>query len=224
MRRERMRIGAVIGTGLLAVLGMTAVSAGQARTEVVDCLAAVVNGEVITLADVRIAEAFGLAEALDVGTGADPRRVILEKLIDRKVVIDLAGDRATSDPGRVQTELDRIAARLGEAGLRQRLDAFGLIFENLRPYAEEKARAETIIANRFGRSVTVSLKEIETAYATRYAPAEKKAGRTPRPLIEIVEAIETDLRAAKIQEQSALWILNLRDQAEIEIHPDCLKK
>jgi hypothetical protein len=214
---------AIVAGFFLAAAAATTGSAGQ-RAEVVNCLAAIVNDEVITLADVRIAESFGLVEAPAGGTADDPARAVLEALIDRKVVIDLAGEGAAFDPVRVQAELDRIAARFGEEGLRRRLEDFGLVFEDLRPYIEERAKVEMIIANRFNRSVGVGLKEIEAVYQGTYVPAEKKAGRTPKPLIEMIESLETEIRAGKIQEQSSLWILNLRDQAEIEIRPDCLKK
>lgn len=218
-----MRILLFLAAGAALLFAPPAGTAGP-QAEVVNCLAAVVNGEAVTLVDVRVVEMFGLAEALDVRSGDDPRRAILETLIDRKVVIDLAGERATFDPALVQAEMDRIAARFGAEGLKKRLEPFGLIFEDLRLYVEEKVKAETIIANRFGRSITVGLKEIEAAYRETYVPAEEKAGRSPRPLMEMIETIESGLRAEKIREQSALWILNLRDQTEIEVRPDCLKK
>ncbi|MBM3310960.1 MAG: hypothetical protein FJY80_05570 [Candidatus Aminicenantes bacterium] len=219
-----MRNSFFLAAGAALLLVFPAGTAGRPQGEVVNCLAAVVNGEVVTLVDVRVAEMFGLAEALDLRNAADPRRAILETLIDRKVVIDLAGERATFDPALVQAEMDRMAARFGAEGLRKRLEPFGLIFEDLRPFVEEKVKAQTIVANRFGRSVTVGLKEIEAAYRETYVPAETKAGRSPRPLIEMIETIESGLRAEKIREQSALWVLNLRDQADIEVRPDCLKR
>jgi len=212
----------IVAAAALPFAAAAVSAAGQA--EVVNCVAAVVNGEVITLADIRAAELFGLAEALAEGQAEDPRRAILDVLIDRKVVLDLAGERATFDPALVQAELDRIAARFGEAELRRRLESLGLSFEDLRPFVEEKVGAETVVANRFGRSVIVGLKDIEAAYQNVYVPAETKAGRTPRPLVEMIDALETELRARRIREQSVLWILNLRDQAEIEVRPDCWKK
>ena len=209
---------------LAGMLGGRALTAGQMRGETADCIAALVNDEVITLADIRIAETFGLVETLQEGMAPDARRAILEILIDRKVVLDLTRERTAFDPARVQTELSRIAARLGPEGMRERLAAFGLTLEDILPYIEEMVRVETIIADRFSRSVSVSLKEIESVYGNVYTPAETKDGRTPRPLVEMIETIEAGIRAGKIKGQAVLWIQNLRDQAEIEIRPDCLKK
>ncbi|MBM3294683.1 MAG: hypothetical protein FJY82_09175 [Candidatus Aminicenantes bacterium] len=194
------------------------------QAEVVNCVAAVVNGEIITLVDVRIAETFGLAEALAEKASGDPRREILEALIDRKLVVGLAGERAAFETARVQAELDRIAGRFEPEELRRRLEPFGLSFDDLRPHAVEKVKAQTIVANRFERTIAVGLREIEAAYENAYAPAERNAGRTPRPFVEMIETLEAELRVRKVREQSSLWVLSLRDQAEIEIRPDCLGK
>jgi hypothetical protein len=94
----------------------------------------------------------------------------------------------------------------------------------LRPYLEEKIQVETIIFERFGRIVTVSLKEIEARYQDRFLPAEKAAGREARPFLAVVDVLEQEIRAEKISVQAALWVQSLRDQAEIEIRPDVLKK
>lgn len=210
--------------GLAAIWTGAAPLSGQEREEMVDCIAAVVNGEAITLADVRIAETFGLVDALREGMTADPRRAVLEALVDRKVVAGLGRERTAFDPARVQDEIDLLSGRLGADGLKARLAEYGLTLDDLRAYFQEKNRVESIVADRFSRSVTIALKEIETVYADVYVPAETKAGRTPRPLVEMIEPLEAELRAAKIKDQSVAWVRSLRDQADVEIRPDCLKK
>jgi hypothetical protein len=224
MSRMTKNLGLVWALGFAAALGASPLPAGQAQAETVNCVAAVVNAEAITLVDVRIAEAFGLVDAPEKGPAADPLRAILDRLVDRKVVIELARAGATADPARIQAEIDRVAARLSPADLAARLAAFGLSLEDLRPFLAEKVLAETIVADRFSRSATVSLKEIEAVYEKTYVPAERQAGRTPRPLIEVIEEIDAGLKAAKVTDQAALWVQNLRDQAEVEIRPDCLKR
>ena len=44
-----------------------------------------------------------------------------------------------------------------------------------------------------------------------------------KPLVEVLDAIEGEIKRAKIEIQAALWIETLREQAEIEIRPNCLK-
>jgi hypothetical protein len=69
----------------------------------------------------------------------------------------------------------------------------------------------------------VTLKEIEAYYAENYIAARKKEGAAVKPLVEVLDAIEGEIKRAKIEIQAALWIETLREQAEIEIRPNCLK-
>ncbi len=187
-------------------------------------IAAVVNERIITLVDIQIVEAFGIVEG---PIGADlgaARLVILEKLIDQKVVLDLSRGQSPVDPARVDAEIARITGRLGEEETRARLARFGLSVADLRPYVEERLKVESVVADRFSRSVPVNLDEIEARYRDKYVPAEQAAGRTPRPFLEVVDALENEIRAEKIAVQSALWVQSLREQVEIEIRPEILKK
>jgi hypothetical protein len=215
-----------IGTAVLAALlgcgSPLRAAAGQAQ--IIDQVAAVINERIVTLIDVRVAESFGIFEGAPPADSGQARMAVLEKLIDIETVLDLARDRTFIDPARIETEIDRIAARLGEDGFRSRLAEFGFARADLKPYIEKKLLVETVIGERFGRSVTVSLKEIEARYQDRIVPADRSAGREPRPFLSIVDALEKEIKAEKIAVQAALWIQALRDQAEIEIRPGVLKK
>jgi len=191
--------------------------------EVVDCIVAVVNSQAITLADLKISDAFELFPLPSLLDVQERRRRILDKFIDQKVVVDLAHEKRPVEKERVEGEWKTLVARFGPDDLRLRLDEFGISADDLKAYLEEKIRCETIIANRFGRSSGVSLKEIEAYYAGKYAPAQKKLGREPKPMIEVLDVIEAEIKKEKIETQVALWIKNLRQQAEIEVRPDCLK-
>jgi hypothetical protein len=223
MRNGIRAAAAALLLGALAGLCPSGAAGGQQRSEVVDGIAAVVNGLAVTLADVRIAEAFGLVEPGPSAVPEERRRFILERLIDRKVVIDLARERAPVDPARVSLELGRLLARIGRDEAKVRLDAFGLEADDLRPYLEEAILSDTIVAGRFVHGAGVSLREIETYYAETYAPAQVKLGRTPPPMIDVLDALEAELQGAKIGSQVALWIKNLRMQADIEIRSANLK-
>ena len=216
-------MAAILLLGGLAGLWPSGAAGAQQRSGVVDGVAAVVNGLVVTLADVRIAEAFGIVESGPSAVPEERRRFILGRLIDQKVVIDLARDRTPVDPAKVGLELGRLLARIGRSEARIRLDVFGLEADDLRPYLEEKIQSDTIIANRFVHGAGVSLREIEAYYTETYVPAQVKLGRTPPPMIEVLDALEAELQAAKIEGQIALWIKNLRLQADIEIRPTNLK-
>jgi hypothetical protein len=206
----------------VALLNAGGTAAARQRT--VDGIAAVVNERIITLVDVQVVEAFGILEGpigADLGTA---RLAILQKLIDQKIVLDLSRGQTTVDPARVEAEIGKITGRLGAEEMRVRLARFGFAVSDLRPYLEERLKVEAVIADRFSRSVPVNLDEIQARYRDRYEPGERAAARTPRPFLEVVDELERAIRSEKIAVQSAVWVQSLRDQAEIEIRPDVLKK
>jgi hypothetical protein len=197
--------------------------AAAQKGETVNCIVAVVGSRMITLTDVRLAEAFGI---FDVGPDADPakrRRFVLDRLIDQKVVLDLAREDAPIEAARVEKAWTDLLVRIGREEAKRRLETFGAEPVDLLPYFEEKLLAESVIEKRFGRSAPVSLQEIEAYYAGTYGPSRKSLGLPVPPLIEVVDAVENEIRRAKLAVQVAQWIANLRQQAEIEIRPDCLK-
>jgi len=207
----------------LAALGLWAASLAAApQTETLNCVAAVVNGRLITLMDVKVAEAL---DFFDLGATTDPqerRRAVLEKLIDQKVVIEFARERAPLEPARVDEARNSLVARLGRDEARRRMAGFGLEGSDLLPYLEEMVLSATIISGRFGRSESVSLPEIEAYYVETYSPALKKLGVEPKPLVEVLDVLEAEIKNSKVDIQAANWIKNLRQQAEIEIRLDCL--
>jgi hypothetical protein len=213
-------------TGLTAggLLLFTASGTSQSRPQVVDCILAVVNKQVITLTDLRLVDRFGLYEIEGKGEAADRPARLLDKLIDLKVVLDLAAGNMAAEKAKVENSLESLIDRLGPEKARAELDAFGLTPEDLKPYLEEKILCETIIAERFAQSSSVSLKEIEAYYTETYVPAQKKLGLELRLIIAMLDTIESEIKRVKAEAQVALWIKNLRKQAEIEIRTDCLKK
>ncbi|MGZ5496300.1 MAG: hypothetical protein ACXWFO_06050, partial [Candidatus Aminicenantales bacterium] len=72
----------------ILLVTLLAAAAGLAQT--VNCVVAVVNGEIITLLDVEVTTEFGLGQDPAAENTADARLAALEALIDRKVVLNLA--------------------------------------------------------------------------------------------------------------------------------------
>jgi hypothetical protein len=219
MKHLRILGGGAIGAGVILWAAMGA--AGQSR--IVNCIAAVVNNEIITRADVEIADSLEIFEPAGEADSAARRGRILDKLIDRAVVLAQIREAAAPDAARVQAEWTALNARLGEAAVRSRIEAFGMAEADVREILGRGVRFRRIIADRFGRSVSVTLKEIEATYADTYAAARKKDGAAMKPLVEVLDAIEAEIKQAKTEVQAALWIETLREQAEIEIRPNCLK-
>jgi len=194
------------------------------QSQVVDCIVAVVNTQVITLTELRVVDAFGVFSIEEKPGEMDRLSFLLNKMIDQKVVIDLAAEKMPADKEKVEEAYQSLVGRLGPEKTRIELAGFGLAVDDLKSYLEEKVMCETIIASRFLQTATVTLKEIEEYYAESYVPAQKALGLEPRPMVEILSTIESAIKKAKVEAQVALWIKNLRKKAEIEIRTDCLKK
>lgn len=195
----------------------------QSKAEVVDCVAAIVNDQIITLSDLRILDVFGL---YDYDSEMSDNRFlwILERAIDQKVVINLARERVSVEKEKVDGELRSIRAKLGEEELHDKLKEFGLKTDDLKAYLEEKILCQRIIDLRFSQSSGISLKEIETYYNETYCPSQRKLGLEPKPMLEIVDEIEDKIKKEKTKIQVDSWIKSLRQQAEIEVKWDCFKK
>lgn len=191
------------------------------KAEVIDCVVAIVNNQVITLTDLRILDAFGLHES---GMSDNRYLWILEREIDQKVMMDLTQEKLFVEKEIVDEELQNIKARLGQEAFQEKLQEFGLKTDDLRTYLEEKILCQRIIDLRFSQSAAVSLKEIEAYYNETYLPLQKKLGLEPRPMLELLDEIESRIKKEKIKIQVDSWIKNLRQQAEVEVKWDCFKK
>lgn len=208
-------------TAAVAALALSSVlSSGQ----VADCLAAVINGRPITLVDLRLAEEFRIFEDAISQKQGEPRRLILEELINQAIVVELAREQVVLEPEEVEEELGRLRNREGEEAFRARLEGFGIEEDDLRAALGRKLLSRKVIALRFsGSAVVVSLQEIETYYENIYVPERRRAGAEPEPLIQAVDEIERRIKDMRREEQVAAWLQALRGQAEVRIFTDCLK-
>ena len=117
-------------------LTLLAAAAGLAQT--VNCLVAVVNGEIITLLDVEVAAEFGLSRQAGVEAGRDPRLAVLDALIDRKVVLDLAREARGLSGEELDAALTGLRHGLGDDAFAAKLAKFGLAEKDLEPFLEER--------------------------------------------------------------------------------------
>ncbi|MCJ7587311.1 MAG: hypothetical protein MUQ00_05330 [Candidatus Aminicenantes bacterium] len=208
--------------GLAAALVLFFISAPAA--EVVDCLVAVVNGQPVTLTEVRIVDAFGFYRK-EVGESAGDRLFrTLEKIVDRKTVIQFAGGNVSIPEAEIQSALRSLLDELGPDAVQEKLERFDLDLDDVMRILEEKLIFQRIIELRFSRSVTVSLQEMEAYYQRVYASGQTRKELQPEPMIAMLQEIEARIRREKIDAQAVLWIKNLRGQAEVEFRYDWLRQ
>jgi len=192
-------------------------------SEIIDRIVAVVNEEVITLTDVRIGEVFGLYSGEIEEEGGDPRSQVLERLIDQKVVIQLSGKDVLIKREELDGFLLQIAQKLGADEVERRLMQFGLSQQDLRDYIREMIKYKGIISQIFSRVNPVSLKEMEDYYQEVYVPAQKEKNVEPKPMMEILDEIETSVNQEKTKSQIEDWVRNLREESDIQITKDGMK-
>ena len=187
------------------------------KSEVIDRILAVVNDQIITLTDVVIAESFGIYREADEEHRENARELILEKMIDQKLIIQLTGEEDAGGEKEIEEEIERIRTEIGSDAFNKTLKRFGLGREDIGEYIREKLLYERIIAKKFSRSIPVSLEEIRTYYETNYVPSQKEEEDEIQPMAEMLDVIEQAIKKEKIEKQVAEWVGNLRRKAEIQV-------
>lgn len=205
---------------ILLLLGLLA-AAASAQT--VNCVAAIVNGQLITRLDVEIVVAFRLGGDPAGTTGEDPRRAALDALIDRKIVLDLARESRSVGKDDVDAARADLARTLGEARFRDALARYGLRPQDLDAYLEDRILFERALRLRFSQSIPVSITEVERYYRDIYVAERGRAGVPAEPLDKAAAVIEARIRGDRRTSQMERWIHDLRKNADIQIKKDCLK-
>ena len=190
---------------------------GLGRGEVVDRIVAVVNNEVITLTDVNIIQKFGLFEDLEESLDMDMQRQILNRLIDQKLVIQLASERFMVIEEELEAFLSDIIQKTDPDLAEEALLQFGLDWDDLKSYLREILLFQKILSQRFNRVVIVSIEEIESFYEQVYVPSQREQNLTPQPMIEVLDRLEGELQREKVEDQVQEWIENLKREANIQI-------
>jgi hypothetical protein len=193
-------------------------------SQIIDRIVAVVNDQVITLTDLRIAEAFSLYEDELEGESKERLLSFLERIINQKVVIKATSEDISVSAQELEAELRNVAEKLGSEEFQKKREEFGLELEDLKLYLREKILYKNILSRRFGQGVMVNLEEIENHYEQIYIPSQEKKGLKSRPMMEILDEIESAIKQEKVKKQTADWIDNLKKQVEIEIRFDDLNE
>jgi hypothetical protein len=205
------------------ILLLTLLGAAVGRAQTVNCVAAVVNGAIITRLDVEVTAAFGLQGDPAGEPGGDPRLSALEALIDRKVVLDLSREVRTVNRDETAAALDELRRAIGEAAFDAKLRVFGLTPRDLEPYLEDRIRYERALVLRFSQSIPVSVTEVERHYRDIYVPEQVRLGAAALPIDRVAGSIEERIRGERRAQQTSAWVRDLRKTAEIQIRKDCLK-
>jgi hypothetical protein len=138
-------MGVRIGTALIGLLLLTS----ALRAETIDRVLAVVGGQLITLSDVTAARDLGLQSP---GAAPDPVRAVLNKLIDRELVLAEVDRYAPPEPSAaaVDREVQIVRARFAsQAAFDAALARSGIDEKHLRETLREDLRMRAYLDQRF---------------------------------------------------------------------------
>jgi hypothetical protein len=207
-----------MGIIFMAMVGIVSLNSGFGQDETIDRILAIVNGQLITLTDVRVAQTFGLYERGQEFSADGTIEQVLQKLIDQKLAIQVTGSDASVNQAEMNAFLDSVSEEMEKDKFREELEYFGMERNDLRPYAFERILFNRILSSRFDRAVLVTLEEIQDYYETRYVPDQKAQGLEVKSMLDIFDEIETVLRKEKSEEQVEEWLRNLREKSDIQIN------
>jgi hypothetical protein len=143
LRSGVLRSAAVVVCGLFALRG------ASLSAETIDRVLAVAAGQVILMSDVTAARELGMQTA---DGGADPIRILLNKLIDRELVLAEVDRYAPPEPGPaavdrgVATVRDRFPSRQAYAST---LERSGLDESHVREMVRQDLRVVAYLNQRF---------------------------------------------------------------------------
>lgn len=195
---------------LFLIIGSGVVSVSHAES--IDGIVAIVNNEIITLSDIRVANTFGLISG---GNNA-----VLEKKIDIKLVLQMTSENITLADEEVDVALQQVLENLGNRVFLEKLREFDLELKDLKDVLKEQLEYEKILSLKFSRGVFINLQEIESYYNQTYVSQQQTAGKELRPMMEILDQLESAIKIEKTARQIEIWLKNLRQEGEIQVHTD----
>jgi hypothetical protein len=182
------------------------------RGEIIDRVLAVVDGALITQSDAFRATRLGLV-AIPPGA-ADPVSAVLDRLIERRLVLAEVDRYAPPEPpeAAVDASLEAVRARVGAAALESTLIQTGGGMDQLRRFFTDDLRISAYVLQRFG---TIQPAEADVAQYYR-DHAALFAGRN---LADVHDAVVASLTAERREAVIRDWVAGLRRRANINVLP-----
>jgi hypothetical protein len=200
-----------------AALLVACLLSATTSAEILDRVLATVEGHIITLSDVHIVETLGLVPSL---RGNDRGRSIVDRLIDRLLVLQEVERYAPPEPGPAEVD-ERIAAITrhfdSAAALDGALRKVGADRSFLRQWARNDLRIARYLDQRFAGVLEPTDEEIEN-YRRQHAselPRGNEAADQAELVRQVRERVTAERRTALIRE----WIDGLRARADITKNP-----
>ena len=184
------------------------------RAQIIDRILAVVDSAIILQSDVQLAMRFGLVPSAG---GPDPTSAVLDRLIDRQLILAEVARYAPPDPA--EAEIDRhiadIRARAG-GEFDAVLLAGGIGVDQLRRDVRDDLRIDAYLQQRFG-AIQPTEDEILQYYRDHTASfSQNGVVRSFDDAHDVARAaLIADRRGATIRD----WLSGLRRRANVNVLP-----
>jgi hypothetical protein len=197
----------------------TAVSGAASPPVEVDRLLASVNGRVITMGDLELAQDLNAVLLYGSGNGRSGMEQELERLIDLEIIRQELENFAIgqADEKYVQGRLDELHKAYAEiGGLPVLLRRLGMQESELVSYLRLQALILKFINLRFRPFVSVSEVEVQSYYDDKLVPGLRKSGAWVPPVVQVANQIRGVLIEEKINQSMDEWIKNARSTSRID--------
>ncbi|MEQ1575182.1 MAG: hypothetical protein ABL993_13160 [Vicinamibacterales bacterium] len=186
--------------------------------ELIDHVVVRVDGNALTLSDVRAAMGLGIvsgpAGAAAAGAAPAGLQSAVEFLVQRYLLLAEVQrfPPAEPAPAAIDAEVAELKAHVGD-GLAALLRATGLDESRLREIARENVRIQAYLDQRFGTSVQVTDEEVEQYYRTR--PDEFTRAGSLLPFNDVSTLARQRASALRRQATIDQWMRDLRQRADV---------
>lgn len=195
-----------------------AVTSSAADGEVVDRIAARVEGDIIALSEVRELAAY--QQLLDGQSQPAPK--LIDELVEQWAINNEAQSAQFSQPSDADVDLQikSIQQRFKTPqAFSQRLAALGLTPENLRRIVAKQIYLTRYLDYRFRPAAQVDDAAIEKYYNETLAPALKAKGQPVPSLDSVTDQIREILVEQDINARAAAWLTDTKSRMNVEIEP-----
>jgi hypothetical protein len=187
--------------------------------EVLDRVVARVDGDPLTLSDVRAAIKLGIVETPE---GVDPILSGLRLLIERKLVLAEVTRFAPGEPDRAMLDgqVNALITKAGgKAGLAELERTTGIGETQVREIARDNLRMQAYLNQRFGASAQPTDEEVGQYYRNHLDDFRNASG----VVVPFVEAEPVARQRAAAERRDAIifqWMRELRQRADVvELYP-----
>lgn len=198
-----------------ALLGLLAASAAPAQ-QVVDRIVATVEGDVITLSEVRELGAFNRLT----GESQLSDHELLQRLINQWIVVSEATASRFPAPSQAQLDIayDQLVAEFPSPdAYRARLRELGLNESAVRRQLDRQLFLAGYLDQKYRFLVRVEAPSVEAYYNEVFAPRMQARGQPPPPLDDVREQVREILTQQEITRMAERWLDESRARLRIEL-------